>query len=666
MSALMAILGLVAYVPGLRLLGSLQAGFIPMAPSTAGCFLLLAAALLARTSSSSTTLRRALAGTMSALVLVFVGLELVGWLVGADLNMEDALVPDLGTLACVPVARMSPLTAALFMPAGLATFQGALWWPAAGIRGTRMALVFAALVVFGALTIQLGYFYETPILYGSGTIPMAATTAFDFLFIGGGALAAAASEDPLLGEIFGPAMHAKLMRAFVPVAVLGVVAAALVPNIFALWGVHSALAYALVASGTAAITAYVVSRAARTVGAAIDHAEAERELAEEARAALEQQLEQARRMEAIGRLAGGVAHDFNNILTGITGYAELVICELPEGSTLREDVEEILQAAGRAAGLTRQLLAFSRKQLIEPRLIELNQHIERTMNMLRRLVGEHIELVFTPAEGLWTIEADPTHLEQMLMNLVTNGRDAMPDGGTVRIATANRTIAPEEASVVSKLEPGDYVELCVTDEGAGMDEEVLKNVFEPFFTTKSRGRGTGLGLATVLGVVTQSGGHISVISAPGEGSTFTILLPRAMGVAASEARIPASEPSHATGTVLVVEDEDLVRALAQRILERQGYEVLLAADAAEAEQICRDHAGDIDLLLTDVILPTLNGRELYERITEIRPGLPALFMSGYTDDVLAPTGALGDKIDLLHKPFTASELTRRVHAAISR
>jgi PAS domain S-box-containing protein len=371
----------------------------------------------------------------------------------------------------------------------------------------------------------------------------------------------------------------------------------------------------------------------------------ERRRAEEGRQRLQEQLQQAQKMEAIGRLAGGVAHDFNNIMTGINGFTELLLEAVEPGDPLRSDLEEILRAGERAAELTNQLLAFSRKQVIAPRVISPNEVLERSRKMLRRIIGEDIDLAFRPARGVGRIKADPAQLDQVLVNLAVNARDAMPDGGQLTIETNNVDLDEAYCKGRDDCRAGHFVMLAVSDAGCGMDEETRTQIFEPFFTTK------------------QNNGFINVYSEPEIGTTFKIYLPR---VFEEVERIDSAERLHPRGseTVLLVEDEEMVRKLARRILERQGYTVIEASDGGAAYLACTKHEGPLHLLLTDVVMPSMNGRELYEKLQEQRPELKVLYMSGYTANVIAHHGVLEEGTDFLQKPFTVKSMTHKVRQVL--
>jgi len=376
---------------------------------------------------------------------------------------------------------------------------------------------------------------------------------------------------------------------------------------------------------------------------------------------LEHQLRQSQKMEAVGQLAGGIAHDFNNLLTAILGSTQLLLHATPPGDARREDVEEIRNAGLRAAELTRQLLAFSRRQVLAPKVLELNAVVANMDKMLRRLIGDDVELATALHAEAGAVNADPGQLEQVLLNLVVNARDAMPGGGRVLIETTRMTLRDELVERRHRLPPGDYVCLAVADSGLGMDEATQAHLFEPFFTTKEVGKGTGLGLATVYGIVKQSGGYIWVYSEPGRGTTVKVYLPRVRG--AAEPPLPAPELPPLRGgkeTVLLVEDAAPVRTLARRSLEARGYRVLDAADGPSALELSARHAGEIDVLVTDVVMPGMSGRELAERLAPTRPRMKVLYTSGYTDDAMVRQGVLNAGVAFLQKPFVPDTLARKV------
>jgi signal transduction histidine kinase/CheY-like chemotaxis protein len=375
---------------------------------------------------------------------------------------------------------------------------------------------------------------------------------------------------------------------------------------------------------------------------------------------LEEQFRQSQKMEAVGQLAGGIAHDFNNLLTAILGNTQLLLRDLPPGDAKRGDVEEIRKASERAASLTRQLLAYSRRQMLQPEILDLNVVVVEMDKMLRRLIGEHITLATVLASDLGRVRADPNQIEQVIVNLAVNARDAMEAGGKLTIETANVELDDAFAQAHLGAVPGSYAMLAVTDTGHGMDATVRAHLFEPFFTTKEVGKGTGLGLATVYGIVKQSGGYISVYSETGRGSSFKVYLPRIETAADHSATPSRGGPARGSETVLVVEDEPAVLSLSCRALEAQGYVVLRATDAETAQRIVERHGGTIHLLLTDVVMPGLSGRELADRLTVKRPGIRVLYMSGYPGDAVVQHGALPSGTAFLQKPFSPDGLARKV------
>jgi two-component system, cell cycle sensor histidine kinase and response regulator CckA len=383
---------------------------------------------------------------------------------------------------------------------------------------------------------------------------------------------------------------------------------------------------------------------------------------------LEEQFRQAQKMEAVGRLAGGIAHDFNNLLMVIQGYADLLADRLPAGEPLHRNAVQIQTAAQRAAGLTQQLLAFSRKQILAPKVLNVHTVVADMEKMLQRLIGEDIELETSSKADLWLVKADRSQIEQVIMNLAVNARDAMPKGGRLMIETANVEFDASVSHSPAVVAPGKYVMLAVTDNGCGMDAKTQAHIFEPFFTTKEKGKGTGLGLATVYGVVKQSGGYVWVYSEPGHGTTFKVYLPRIEEEVASGARDRNAKPQalpRGSEVVLLVEDEAGVRDLAREYLEMSGYSVIVAPDGHTAIELASMHEGTIHLLMTDMVMPGIGGRELAERVSKIRPEIKVLYMSGYTDQAIVHEGRLGTDAPLLQKPFTLAALTTKLREILA-
>ena len=392
----------------------------------------------------------------------------------------------------------------------------------------------------------------------------------------------------------------------------------------------------------------------------------ERRATEEALRKSEEELRHSQKMEAVGRLAGGVAHDFNNLLTAIIGYAELISAREAPDSTAKQHADLIRKAGEQAATLTRQLLAFSRKQMLQPKVIDLNQLVVDMERLLRRVIGERFDLQTVPEADVGTVLADPTQIEQVILNLGVNARDAMPRGGDLIIRTANVHLDKWKAPQISvSLAEGDYVELSVTDTGEGMDEDTKSRIFEPFFTTKGPGKGTGLGLATVYGIVRQTGGGISVESELGKGSTFRIYLPLERSAVDQVKTVHTPlQTANNFETVLVAEDEEIVRELVCDVLSEQGYNVMCAMDGIEAMKKAKEYDGPIHLLITDVIMPHMNGQELAEQLTAERPDMKVLFVSGYSDNDIGDHGVINPGIDLLQKPFTPQTLARKIRDVI--
>jgi PAS domain S-box-containing protein len=416
-------------------------------------------------------------------------------------------------------------------------------------------------------------------------------------------------------------------------------------------------------SGLGAIKSDISGHGLILMGTIQDITEQKRK--EEEQAKLEAQLQQAQKIESVGRLAGGVAHDFNNMLSVILIHAEMAQKREPVPPPLREHLVQIQKAAERSSEMTRQLLAFARKQTVAPKILDLNATISSMIKMLSRLIGEEIELVWLPEQGLWPVKMDPTQLDQILANLCINAGDAIAGVGKITIEAGNKPCDADYCAGQPGLNPGDYILLSVSDTGSGMDQSIMQNIFEPFFTTKGEGKGTGLGLATVYGIVKQNSGFIDVTSKPGHGTSFSIFLPRYRG----KEFLPGAEASRAPykpggETILLVEDEPAILTVGKQLLEMQGYRVLAASTPGEAIRLAEGHIGEIHLLMTDVVMPEMNGRELARKLLSLYPRVKRLFMSGYTADVIAHHGVLDDGVQFIQKPFTSDALTAKVREVL--
>jgi len=382
---------------------------------------------------------------------------------------------------------------------------------------------------------------------------------------------------------------------------------------------------------------------------------------------IQAQLIQAQKMESVGRLAGGVAHDYNNMLSVIIGYTEMALEKTDPSDKLHENLQEVLNAAMRSADITQQLLAFARKQTVEPKVFDLNEVVERLLKMLLRLIGENIDLTLLPKKGLWQIKMDPSQINMVLVNLCVNARDAITDVGKITIETDNVSFDETYCAEHVRFIPGEFVLLSVSDNGSGIDKKILEHLFEPFFTTKGMGKGTGLGLATVYGIVKQNNGFIIVDSEQGKGTTFRLYLPRHEGrPSVPNVENEALSPEGSGETLLIVEDDQAIREMVREMLENIGYQVLAAGTPSEAILLAEKYADGIDLLVTDVVMPEMNGRDLAVHLQTFCPGLKTLFMSGYTDNMIVNCGVLEEGVNFLQKPFSQKELAVSVSKALGR
>jgi signal transduction histidine kinase/CheY-like chemotaxis protein len=615
-----------------------------MAPNTALAFVALGLALMLRARGPAppwvAPSIQAACGLVGAASLFRLGELLFGVDAASDRwflrPAEDLLAAWRPEATSESAARMSAPTAL-----GLVLASGSLMLLTVdNPRARRIASVSATAVAAVGLLFTLGYLYGAPLFHDAPAIPVALSTALGFVLLGAGLVAAAGAEVFPLAPFSGLSIHARLRRAFLPFAAGLVCLAPVVTNLAAhlVGGAHAALYGALLIVLAAILAGLICARIADGMEVRINR--------------LEEQLRQSQKMDAVGRLAGGVSHEFNNVLTVINGYCDLILSGLHKADPLRDKVEEIRKAGDRASRLTRRLLTFSRKEPAKPVPLDLNALIADLLKMLRLLIPPNVEIVHAPDSALGLVLADASQMEQVVMNLVVNARDAMPEGGRVTLTTANVDVDDAHPDPDEAAPPGRYVRLEVADTGRGMDDDVRSHLFEPFFTTKKEVNGNGLGLAIVHGNITQSGGTIAVTSVPGRGTTFRIHLPRIEAGAPEEA-LPSK--GRGSGTVLVVEDDDDVQALVRVVLEHEGYQVLQARDGEEALSICRK-AERIDLMVTDSVMPLLSGPDLADKAAPLRPGLKVLYMSA-KEPVAIPG-------NFLQKPFTVDALRQKVREAI--
>lgn len=719
---------------------------------------------------------------MVLLVTLFCLLGFAGELIGMDLNYEKHLFSEIGKLGQIPVGLMSPVTSAVFIVAGIGSLLllSRSKNSSSEIAG-HLSSISGFLTILAGSTVLLAYVYGTPFLYGTAHIPMAATTAICFLFLGLSLVAAAGPESFPLCLVMGNSTSVKLSRVFIPLTILFVLIQSILSNILSTSSmVNHALFLAILVAIFGIITALTISRVAHSTGHSIDklnmelqqNAEwyrtvlktamdgfwvvdtkgqilevndtycrmtgystnelfainisnveametmddidtrikmiiargedrfetrhrrkdgstfdvevsvqyhpidggrfiaflrdiSERKQSEEKSKKLQEQLNQAQRMEYVGRLAGGVAHDFNNMLSVIIGFTEMAMNRVKHGSTIHEDLLEVLNAAERSTDLTRQLLAFARKQTVTPKILDLNETVEGMLKMMRRLIGENIDLAWLPGKNVFPIKMDSCQIDQLLANLCVNARDAIADVGKVTIETTVATIGEEYCADHPESIPGEYVILSVSDNGSGMDNKTKTHLFEPFFTTKELGKGTGLGLATVYGIVKQNNGFIYVYSEVGFGTTFKIYLPRYVGDVDqhknNDLDIPAASGDEA---IILIEDEPSILKMAKSMLEQQGYTVIATQKPSEAISISKESKIKIHLVITDVVMPEMNGRDLVKNLKLYNPELKSLFMSGYTANVIAHHGVLDDGVNFIQKPFSTKDLAAKVRAVL--
>ncbi len=649
---LLGILVLLGWVFHVGVLTSVLPGRITMKANTAIGFLFLGISLFLSTRSRQSRGTQ-LSCAISASIVISLGLlTLLEYLFHADLGIDQLLFRDVAQLSYP--GRMAHITAFNFCIAGCSVLLLAF-----SEKQARLSQGLAAVTGLSAVFAIIGYLYGVPLLYGSiEYTSMALHTGIGFL-IGSLSVLFCRPDHGLMSVLTSPYPGGWLARKLLPVA-------ALAPSALGALCIHSRLFASDVRLGIASlVVAQIVLFAAMVWGLAfvLNRSEAEKAVAQDALARSEKLLQQSQKMEAIGLLAGGVAHDFNNLLAVINGYSDLLLERPDLPSTDRRSLEQIKQAGTSAASLTRQLLMLSRQQVVEPVVLNINQTVGNLDKMLRRLIKENIEFSFVLDPQLDRVKADPGQIEQIVLNLVVNARDAMPGGGTLRIQTKNvERFAPQAA--LGTL-PGRFVLLEVTDTGSGMDQQTQAHIFEPFFTTKPVGKGTGLGLATVYGIVKQSNGHIEVQSTLGRGSSFQVYLPsEAQASTAAEPGKEAADAVFSGETVLVVEDAEPLRLLICEALKSSGCTVLSAPEAQEALRILNQQKGVIHMLVTDVIMPGMNGPALAKQVRELRPGIKILYMTGYSGEFVR-SDMLIPGVSFIQKPFTPADLRRKIRKMLS-
>lgn len=668
----LACAALVGWLSGRRELAALGTSTVPMAPNTALAFIATASALLLRARRGPVPLARI---AVSAVALL-AGMTLVDRALGLGSNVDRWLMSTEATLRGVPLGVMSPYTALAFAPLSVALL---LPWERRASRQTASLLATAS-ALLGAVFL-LGYAYRAPLLGGTAEIPMAISTAAAFVLLALGVIAVTGADVWPLGPLIARSVEGLLLRAFAPVLLAAVAAEGLLIStvlsslpfgnpaiVAATVGVASSLLLGLAATRIAARVARAIELAERVAAEARDSLIQEVVSRARAEATLERtrsELLHARKLQPLAQLAGGVAHDFNNLLSVMLGQSELLLADerLPEDA--RELAGEIRHAADVATSLTRQLLAFGRRQPMQRSALDLNALIAENSGLIRHLAGREVELETSLGASGGIVLADRSQVEQVLMNLTVNAGHAMPKGGKLRISTD--VVDPRAAGVADALPPGteECVRLSVSDTGIGMDATTLSRLFEPFFTTKGGARGTGLGLATVHGIVHQLDGCIRVASTLGRGSTFDIYLPRSASKPVTPPEAPEQTPLRGRGErVLVVDDDAMVRRSTRRILERRGFAVLEAASGAEAlREVAR--AEDIDVVVTDLVMPSMSGPELARELRKARPRLRLLFISGYAADTTAEREELDGGAAFLQKPFTPDALTAKLRELLT-
>jgi signal transduction histidine kinase/CheY-like chemotaxis protein len=653
-SAFLIVLGiavLIGWAADISFLKTVLPGRISMKANTAVGFLCSGLALWLLLRARSSRLFRHTCVVLSLLVFSIGALSLIEYLFHIDLKIDQLIFIDHQQLS--HPGRLAQISAINFCAAGIALLL--LCWRERVGKAARLPAIF---IGFSAVLAIVGYLYDVPLLYGSFGISMALHTGIAFLVLSCTTLICA-PDNRLLALLSSSRPAGSLSRTLLAVALA-------LPFVVGLGAIHT---FRLSENARVVVTVLVFAQIVLFTGliwilfSRLEASEEEEELTKESLMTSKQMFFQSQKMEAIGVLAGGLAHDFNNLLNVIVGYSELLLNDASLVQLHRSRVEKIAKAGQTATALTRQLLAFSRQQVLQPKALDLNQIISSTDGYLHRFIKENIEFSTSLDEGVMTTIIDPTQLEQILLNLVVNACDAMPQGGKLHIETGNVVLENPIASDAG-VKSGPFVRLKITDTGIGMDEKTRRHIFEPFFTTKPAGKGTGLGLATVYGIVKQSGGFIQVDSKLGRGTTFTVYLPGSRISASREQPKAITADTSGGETILVVEDSEPLRELILETLESLGCTPLIAKDGQQAIRLCNQFSEKIDLLLTDVIMPKMNGPEVMRRVRQIRPDIGVLFMSGYTSDVTLRHGVSNAEVSFIQKPFSSVELMDKIREAL--
>lgn len=667
-----SMMGLLSYIPGQRVLGSVRENYIPMAPSTSISFIILGTIILSPPKIKRLRIPRSINYYLAFLVSLFGLLELVGFIVDKDLNFEHTIISVDEKLGSIPIGRMSPSTGTIFFLAGLAV-MGLVTTKSHHFRLGQISKksgILGVITLFSSMIFLLAYAYGTPFLYDQGsTVPMAVTTAFAFLTLGMAILTSSGEHNIPLNYITNSRTEALLFRFFLPISILAVIFGSFMVTIATkLTEVNTAFIAAILVVLVSLVTSLAIHKVSTAVGREIDALEADRRSAERALQKSQKQILQSQKMEALGRLAGGIAHDFNNILTSIIGFGELIEHNLPDGDICKEYVTEILKASNRSSTLVNQLSTFSKKRNVNPKILNINFMIEDMVNMLGNIIGEDIELVLNLDENIENVVMDPSHFNQILLNLVVNSKEAMPSGGKINIIT--QYLENNDKMEFADYQPtGPLVQLSIIDTGIGIKPEVIHQIFEPFFTTKNLS--TGIGLATIFGIIKTNNCHITVSSNENNGTCFQIYFPIVDEITLETINDEYDEnnhqnmiqfdPSIKSYNVLLIEDDPHLMKFVEIVLTNFGIHVRSFNNPEQALQ--EYEMTEYDMIISDVIMPVMNGIELIEMMNKVKPIKNVLFMTGYIE--LPIYNTIKEKYNLIDKPFTQKKLLNKISSILS-